>query len=1098
MQTVAENFQSQSSPESVSLSNLSKLMPSRRALVFLFLALMALYTYAAPRWNDWNQNSRLNLVRAIAERGTVQIDAFQDNTGDYAFYQGHYYSDKPPGPALAGAIPYIALKAVLDSPPVAPLVDKLAQSPSFSKMFTEGTNYGASEITPRDKLIGAIGRISLSVLLVSLPVALMACCFWVWACRLIGNYWLSLTLTLALALGTTLFPYSSLFYNHALTAALLYISFFLLFNQKGQDGKVSTGRLVLVGFLLGFSLISQYETVLIAGPLGLYALMTSGAGQWLKRVLWLVLGALPPLVAMVIYDLVAFGTPAPIGYQYSTLWLDKHSQGFMSLTYPHLDALWGLSFSPYRGLFLLSPFLLLALPGFYFGLRERRYWPVAGLALWSSVAFFLFNASSVMWWGGHTFGPRYLISCLPFMAMGVAFMLRKAVAQTWRFNWLWFGLPAAVSILIVLPASLVGRQWPTEELSSPLTDYLWPELFSGNFALNPGSVLGLKGLLSYVPLVVIVGGLYLGLFHWPGRNRRGTGGAKALSLEVESQRFSSVVEAGPTEVEIIPPTLSKTAVWWRSDKSFVGFTLAALLVFTSLPYLFGYLRAPKDKTFMGIMLDVPDTTQYWAWMHEMQRNWLISNPLTPEANDPVFFNPLWGLLGRWQALTGWSSEWIYQGFRVFSLVFFGLMAWGFCRFIFTKPLTRRVAFFLIMFGSGWGWVSILIKQFTGTLSNPLSVFVAEPNTFQSALAFPHLFFSAGLILAVFQLAFKAAETGRLKWAGIAGLIALGLGLEHAYDLIIVYGVLGIYWLAGMARTRRIDWPWFKILLVIGLISFGPPVYFGYITTVNPTWKGVLAQYGNAGVFTPDPLNLLLLIGPLMLVAIAGLWAKPVAEAGNHSVERWRFMKVWFVVGFCLLYIPTNFQIKMLNGWQIPVFGLAVMALDGPLLNWLRLRLTPRFRIKRLQLVLFALAIAVALPTTVYIFSWRFVDLNRTAQPYYLQKDEVAAIDWIGANSPSGVVLSSEDLGQYLAARTSDRPFLAHWAMTLDFYTKRKLSAEVLDPATTSERRAAILKEYQVKYILYGAAEKRQASELAGPNLKKVFTTPTADVYLVTN
>jgi uncharacterized membrane protein len=71
-------------------------------------------------------------------------------------------------------------------------------------------------------------------------------------------------------------------------------------------------------------------------------------------------------------------------------------------------------------------------------------------------------------------------------------------------------------------------------------------------------------------------------------------------------------------------------------------------------------------------------------------------------------------------------------------------------------------------------------------------------------------------------------------------------------------------------------------------------------------------------------------------------------------------------------------------------------------------------------------------------------------------------------------------------------------MTLDFYTTRKLSAEVLDPATTSQRRVAILKEYNVKYILYGAAEKRQASELADPNLKKVFTTPTADVYLVTN
>ena len=36
----------------------------------------------------------------------------------------------------------------------------------------------------------------------------------------------------------------------------------------------------------------------------------------------------------------------------------------MSLSLPTLDGIWGITFSAYRGLFLLSPWLLLALPGF--------------------------------------------------------------------------------------------------------------------------------------------------------------------------------------------------------------------------------------------------------------------------------------------------------------------------------------------------------------------------------------------------------------------------------------------------------------------------------------------------------------------------------------------------------------------------------------------------------------------------------------------------------------------------------------------------------------------------------------------------------------
>ena len=45
----------------------------------------------------WNQNSRFDLLRAIVERHTLQIDAYHDNTQDVAHFNGHYYSDKAPG-----------------------------------------------------------------------------------------------------------------------------------------------------------------------------------------------------------------------------------------------------------------------------------------------------------------------------------------------------------------------------------------------------------------------------------------------------------------------------------------------------------------------------------------------------------------------------------------------------------------------------------------------------------------------------------------------------------------------------------------------------------------------------------------------------------------------------------------------------------------------------------------------------------------------------------------------------------------------------------------------------------------------------------------
>jgi hypothetical protein len=500
--------------------------PTRRDYLFLFLGLMALFAYAAPRWNDWNQNSRLSLVRSIVDSGTVQIDAFSAANGDYAYYNGHYYSDKPPGPALAGVIPYAVLKLALSNPLADWLLDKVSKSSSFSRTFSEGSVAGVADSTPRDKLLGALARIWLSLLLVALPVALMLCYFWAWTCQITGRYRTSLALTLGLALGTTLFPYSSLFYSNALTAALLFISFFLLYRAKErvlERAKEKAGQhpvpgklYWLVGTLLGLSVISQYETVLIAAPLGLYAL--AHPATWRergRRTLWLVLGGLPPGLVLVIYDLVSFNTPLPVGYEYSILWADRHSQGFLSLTYPHLEAVWGLTFSPYRGLFLLSPFLLLALPGFYFGLRRAGLRLETALCLWSSLAFFLFNTSSAMWWGGFTFGPRYMISCLPFLALAVALLLREADLRHWPGLGWWFGLPVALSVLIVLPASLVGRDWPSETYQNPLTEFLWPKLLAGDLARNPGMALGLKGPLSYLPLLLALGLLYGALYHWP-------------------------------------------------------------------------------------------------------------------------------------------------------------------------------------------------------------------------------------------------------------------------------------------------------------------------------------------------------------------------------------------------------------------------------------------------------------------------------------------------------------------------------------------------------------------------------------------------------
>src|SRR5262245_7054529 len=83
----------------------------RRTLWTLGALLFASYAYFYQA-GGWNQNSRFALVRAILERHTLQIDAYQLHTGDRAVFEGHYYSDKAPGQSLM-ALPAAAAASIV-------------------------------------------------------------------------------------------------------------------------------------------------------------------------------------------------------------------------------------------------------------------------------------------------------------------------------------------------------------------------------------------------------------------------------------------------------------------------------------------------------------------------------------------------------------------------------------------------------------------------------------------------------------------------------------------------------------------------------------------------------------------------------------------------------------------------------------------------------------------------------------------------------------------------------------------------------------------------------------------------------------------------
>lgn len=472
--------------------------------VLLVLLLLSAYAYFLPRWADWNQNSRLDVVLAIVDQGTLAIDAYVENTGDYALFEGHYYGEKAPGTSLLGVPVYAAFKLVFGGWLTDSLLPRLAANPAAAGTLTEG---GRGLVV--ESLYFALALYFVTFFTVALPSALLGAVFYHFLGYLSNRVLHRVLLTLAYGLGTIAFPYSGSYYGHQLTAVLLFFAFWLLFRIR--RGELNTRFLWLAGFLLGYSAITEYPTVFVAAALFFYAVYFLER-KW--QASWMVISGLVPVIGLLLYNTAIFGAPWEFSYKYSELWVDYHHTGFFGTTLPDPRALWGITFSPYRGLFFLSPLLLLTIPGFYVVWRRRDHRPEVIVSLAIVASILLFNSASKMWFGGHSVGPRYLIPALPFLAWPIIGFLDRYGRQAW--GKVTFAVLTTVSLVFIWVETISGQGFP-QYSPNPLFDYSLPLLLEGDIARNLGTIAGLPSWYSLLPLLLLMGVLLAILARLSGR-----------------------------------------------------------------------------------------------------------------------------------------------------------------------------------------------------------------------------------------------------------------------------------------------------------------------------------------------------------------------------------------------------------------------------------------------------------------------------------------------------------------------------------------------------------------------------------------------------
>ena len=512
---------------------------------------------------------------------------------------------------------------------------------------------------------------------------------------------------------------------------------------------------------------------------------------------------------------------------------------------------------------------------------------------------------------------------------------------------------------------------------------------------------------------------------------------------------------------------------------------AGLFAIASLPYAYGFLSSPSDRLFTGLLFDVPDHAQYWSWVTASQTSFFISNTMTPESNAPIFINPMMWVLARVQLLLNLSFPALLQVWRLLATVAVVPAVLAFVRLFVRDPARRPLALFIALLGSGLGWMLVLIKSLTGSADPPwpTNIYTVEPNTFWALLSYPYLSLAHALMLAIFTGVWLAWRTQRTSGYVIAAAAALALSGTHAYDLITIYAVLGGLTLLAWKQTRRFPSRLVGVVVLVGLASGPAALYYQQLTSHDPLWRAILAQYSNAGVWTPPLYQLPLLMGVPLFLAVASVFTTAWSD------ER-RFLALWAGMSLLLIYLPVVYQIKLLSGWQFPLALLAADAWhDG---------LNRSLRSGRLRMAAVSVGLVLVAGTNAYLFAWRFVDLRRHNTPYYLQRDEVDALSWLASQTTADdLALAREDVGRFVPNYGRTRSFLAHWAMTNRYFERRDLVARFFDPAAADAAwRISVVRDNQITFIVdSGTAESSALRDRPAP-FELVFNRPSARIYRV--
>ena len=543
---------------------------------------------------------------------------------------------------------------------------------------------------------------------------------------------------------------------------------------------------------------------------------------------------------------------------------------------------------------------------------------------------------------------------------------------------------------------------------------------------------------------------------------------------------------------------SRTGEWIIAT----GMALAVLIV-TSVPYLVGWAASTPERVFVGFVIDVEDIHSYLAKMQLGYRGeWRYHILFTSEPHSGAYLYTFYIALGHLARLMHADLVLTYHAARLVSGLMFLITAYIFITFFLARTSERLLAFILVCWSSGLGWLALL---FTGSYKvggiTPVDFWLIEMYGYFTVMLFPHTCIALTCLLLIFAFSLRFTEEARWLYLLGAALATGILSSIHAFMVLVVALTLIGYWAYQFVRGRVL-WPQLPGLCAIWLVAL-PIVAYQYLVIVrNPVFAGWQAQ--NLTV-SPSPWHYVLGYGLVLGLALPGGWW------ALRQLQRWPLLVIWLLVVVPLLYAPSVFPIqrRVIEGSGIALCLLAVPGLTRYVLPWVE-RIWQRVR----ELIgcqttvpmvhsspvpwLPALLIALTLPSTLLVITSASLAAAAGRPDIVVSRAELAAVEWLIEHSqPEDTILASYELSGFIAARSGRRVFMGHWAETVNLQQKRAAAVRFYSSADDTERKE-LLRDYGIRYVVHGPRERAMGhfDPSRVSYLRPVFRSRDVTIYRV--